>query len=86
MLSRKILLFSTAILSLSACSAAERLANVGSAPSLSRIENPAEEGRYRKVSMPMPQIEEVKPQQNSLWAGIKKPFSKHKPPNKIDEI
>ena len=54
---------------LGGCSAADRLANIGSAPSLSKIDNPAEEGRYRKISMPMPDIVEIEKQKNSLWGG-----------------
>ena len=75
-----------AILLLSACSAADRLASVGEAPKLSKIENPAEEGKYRKVSMPMPEIQEIKPQKNSLWGGDKQTFFKDQRANNIGDI
>lgn len=74
------------IMVLSGCSAADRLANIGSAPSLSKIENPAEEGDYRKVSMPMPEVAEVKKENNSLWGGDKQTFFKDQRANNIGDI
>ncbi len=75
-----------AVVLLTGCSAAERLANVGEAPKLSKIENPAEEGRFRKISMPMPEINEIKPQKNSLWGGDKQTFFKDQRATKIGDI
>ena len=74
------------ILLLSACGAADRLANVGSAPSLSPIENPAEDGDYTRVSMPMPTIEKTKPEKNSLWGGERQTFFKDQRANDIGDI
>ncbi len=54
---------------LTGCSAGERLANIGSPPAMSRIENPAEEKQYRSISMPMPEVKTVAPENNSLWSG-----------------
>ena len=62
----------SAVLLLSACSAAGRLANVGSAPDLAPIKNPAEHGDYQKVAMPMPAMHEVKKEKNSLWGDNNK--------------
>lgn len=84
---RKLLSTVSAVLMLSACSAADRLANVGSAPELSNIENPAETGEYQRVSMPMPQLVEVKPEKNSLWGGNnRQTFFKDQRANNIGDI
>jgi flagellar L-ring protein precursor FlgH len=74
------------ILLLTACGAAERLANVGAAPEMSRIENPAEEGQYTKVSMPMPAVKEPIRQNNSLWAGNRQTFFKDQRATNVGDI
>ena len=51
---RTSLLVSLAGLMLSGCGLMDRLAGVGAAPEMSRIENPTESSGYRPVSMPMP--------------------------------
>ena len=71
---------------LTGCSAADRLANVGSAPSLSSIENPAENGDYTKISMPMPDVREPNRQMNSLWGGDKTAFFKDQRASKVGDI
>lgn len=85
---KKIKLLSTvsALLLLSACSAAERLANVGEAPDLAPIKNPAENGQYQVVSMPMPEIKEVITEKNSLWGGDRQTFFKDQRANNIGDI
>lgn len=82
----KLLTTVSAVLMLSACGAAGRLANVGKAPELSTIENPAENGDYQRVSMPMPQMAEVKPQKNSLWGGNKQTFFKDQRASNVGDI
>ncbi len=74
------------IVFLTACGAAERLANVGAAPELSRIENPAESGEYTKVSMPMPAVVDVAREKNSLWAGSRQTFFKDQRATNIGDI
>ncbi len=49
------------------CSAITRLGEVGQAPRLSRIENPAAQPGYRPVSLPMPQPVSEERAPNSLW-------------------
>lgn len=63
-----------ACLSLTACGAGSRLANVGHAPTQSAIENPLASPEYRTVSMPMPAPQPEVKQKNSLWAGQRKTF------------
>jgi len=83
---RQFLIISISVGLLSACSAAERLANVGEEPSLSRIENPSEKGNYRKISMPMPDIEDSVTQKNSLWAGSRQTFFKDQRATQVGDI
>jgi flagellar L-ring protein precursor FlgH len=57
-----------ALLFLVGCTVAEQLAEVGRAPSLSPIDNPASAEGYRPVSLPMPEPESVQSAgANSLW-------------------
>lgn len=71
---------------LSACGATDRLANVGKAPEMSRIENPADNKDYRSVSMPMPPVEEVQKENNSLWASNRQTFFKDQRANQVGDI
>ena len=64
----KLLLVGVCALSLSACSAANRLANVGSAPDMSKIENPAVALGNKRVEMPMPEPVIENREANSLWS------------------
>jgi flagellar L-ring protein FlgH len=52
---------------LAGCGAADRLANIGRAPALSPIENPTAQPGYKPVKMPMPEVQPVSYQPNSLW-------------------
>ncbi len=68
----KFALIATTALTLCACGASERLANIGKAPEQSKIENPTTQPDYKPVSMPMPRAEEVSRSANSLWAKDKR--------------
>lgn len=76
----------TAIMLLSGCGAASRLANVGNPPEVTRIENPVESKDYKQVAMPMPVVEEVTRQNNSLWGGNKQTFFKDQRASNIGDI
>jgi flagellar L-ring protein precursor FlgH len=52
---------------LGACGAADRLANVGRAPTLSAIEDPTAQAGYKPVRLPMPDLQPVSYASNSLW-------------------
>lgn len=82
----KLLITVSAVLLLNACSAADRLANVGSAPDLAPIKNPAEHGDYQKVSMPMPEMAEAEYKNNSLWGGNKQTFFKDQRASNVGDI
>lgn len=61
---------------LSACGAADRLANVGQAPALSAIEDPTAAKGYKPVQMPMPAMEHASFAPNSLWRTGSRAFFK----------
>lgn len=76
----------SAILLLSACGATDRLAQVGKAPEMAPITNPADNQAYRSVSMPMPAVNEVVKEKNSLWASNRQTFFKDQRANDIGDI
>ncbi len=71
---------------LSACSAADRIANIGEAPEMSNIVNQTTERGYQPVSLPMPTPKNVKPQKNSLWAADRTTFFKDQRASDIGDI
>lgn len=82
----KLLTTVSAVLLLSACNAGSRLADIGKAPDMAPIQNPAETGEYKTVSMPMPPVQEVKTESNSLWSGNRQTFFKDQRANNIGDI
>ena len=62
--------------SLGACGAIDRLANVGQAPALSAIEDPTAAKGYKPVQMPMPTMEHASFAPNSLWRTGSRAFFK----------
>lgn len=72
----QLLLVGTMSLSLAACSATERLANVGKIPEVSKIENPQLRPDYQPISMPMPAPQASVRQPNSLWDSSRQTFFK----------
>ena len=74
-------------LSLSACSnTVDRLANVGSAPEMTRIENPQLKSDYTPVSMPMPAPKVAKKEPNSLWDSNRKNFFDDQRADEVGDI
>jgi len=61
---------------LGACTAADRIANVGKAPALSAIEDPTAQPGYKPVRMPMPEPQAVSFAPNSLWRTGSRGFFK----------
>ena len=73
--------------SLVACSAADRVRNIGEAPSLSAIANPTAQPGYRPVQMPMPtSAEPANYSPNSLWQTGSRAFFKDQRANKVGDI
>jgi flagellar L-ring protein precursor FlgH len=65
-----------ASLSLAGCSAGDRLAGLGQAPTLSAIEDPTAQPGYKPVRMPMPNPQPVAFASNSLWRQGSRAFFK----------
>ncbi len=83
---KNIFLTTALSLGLCACSAAERLSEVGRAPELTPIENPATQSSYRAVSMPMPAQKTQIKERNSLWASDRQAFFEDQRANNIGDI
>ena len=71
---------------LSGCNAMDRLANLGQAPELSRIENPTSSPTYEPVTMPMPDPVVAVRQPNSLWQEGSRAFFKDQRASDIGDI
>lgn len=72
--------------SLGACGNLDRLAEVGQAPKMSKIDNPAEQRDYRPVSLPMPAPEVSPRHANSLWRSGARQFFKDQRATKVGDI
>jgi flagellar L-ring protein precursor FlgH len=83
---KKLLLSTAIILSLSACSAAERLSRVGQTPEFSDIENPVEQKGYKPVTMPMPEPQVEISQMNSLWSSNRQAFFEDQRADNVGDI
>ncbi len=71
---------------LGACSAAERLTQIGATPALSAIENPTAQAGYRPVVMPMPEPVVDSYQSNSLFRSGARGFFKDQRAHRIGDI
>jgi flagellar L-ring protein precursor FlgH len=70
----------------SACTTSDRLANIGKAPTLTAISNPTAQAGYRPVTMPMPEVEAVSYQPNSLFRSNAKGFFKDQRAHRVGDI
>ena len=68
------------------CSAIDRVSSIGSAPEMTKIENPVTTADYQPVSLPMPTPKNVKRQRNSLWAADRVTFFKDQRAKDIGDI
>lgn len=77
-----------ALFSLSACNAAQRLSELGSAPALSPVDNPTLRADYKPVTFPQPAPEpEVSAKTaNSLWKPGGRSFFKDQRAGKVGDI
>jgi flagellar L-ring protein FlgH len=71
---------------LSGCGAVDRLANIGQAPEMSRIEDPTRSAGYQPVTMPMPAPVVATRQANSLWQEGSRAFFKDQRASDIGDI
>ncbi len=78
--------FALLALSLGACNILPRLAQVGRAPPLSRIENPASIAGRQPIEVPMPAPAELAHQPNSLWRPGSRDFLQDQRAAKVGDI
>ncbi|HOO50766.1 MAG TPA: flagellar basal body L-ring protein FlgH [Alphaproteobacteria bacterium] len=82
----KFLLIALTGTALTACSAVDRVKNIGEAPPQSAINNPTYQKDYRPVSMPMPEPQVVAKRGNSLWTGAQQGFFKDQRAKTVGDI
>ena len=82
----KMVMITSALVSLSACNAGQRLSELGEAPALSAVENPSKLAGPEPVQFPMPQKEVYKHQANSLWQAGARQFLKDQRAGKVGDI
>lgn len=75
-----------ALISLSACGAADRLSNIGAPPAQSKITNPVADPDYNVVSMPMPAPRPEVKQNNSLWSASRQTFFEDQRASEVGDI
>jgi flagellar L-ring protein precursor FlgH len=80
-----VLLPLTAML-LGSCSSIDRLAQIGSPPTLSTIENPTTQPGYKPVHMPMPTPQLAAYSPNSLWRNGSRAFFKDQRAQQVGDI
>lgn len=71
---------------LTACGAVDRVANIGQAPEMSKINNPTIQEDYQPVSLPMPTPKNVTREKNSLWASNRQTFFKDQRAKDVGDI
>ena len=79
-------ILAVAVGSLSACNALSRLSEVGSGPTVSRIEDPTQKAGYQPVAMPMPQPVAPPQNANSLWRPGSRAFFKDQRAKDVGDI
>ncbi len=76
----------SSLLALGACGSVDRVANIGRAPEMAKIENPVMQKNYQPVSLPMPAPKDATRQPNSLWDGTRQTFFKDQRANDVGDI
>ncbi len=71
---------------LSGCNLFNRLAEIGSTPPLTQIQNPTQAPGYRPVSMPMPRPVAIAHKPNSLWRPGARSFFKDQRAARVGDI
>ncbi len=87
--SRKASRFSLMLLSctaLAACSAADRISQIGETPEVTQIANPVTQEGYQPVSLPMPAPKNIVRHKNSLWQNDRTTFFKDQRAKDVGDI
>ena len=71
---------------LGACNIVNRLADVGTEPPLTKIQNPKANPGYRPVSLPMPDVMPAEHQANSLWRQGARAFFDDQRASRVGDI
>lgn len=71
---------------LSGCGAANRIAEIGKPPEMTKISNPVTQPDYQPVSLPMPSPQNIERQRNSLWASDRVTFFKDQRAKDVGDI
>ena len=71
---------------LSGCATANKIANIGKAPAMTKIANPMTDPEYQPVSLPMPSPQTSLPEKNSLWQSSRITFFKDQRASNIGDI
>jgi flagellar L-ring protein precursor FlgH len=71
---------------LSGCNTLNRLADLGSTPKISNIENPTTKPDYKPISMPMPAPTQARHNPNSLWRKGSRAFFKDLRASQVGDI
>src|ERR1700761_3592909 len=90
-MSKSVLLLRCALLSsvaafCSGCSTFDKLAQIGTPPPLSPMENPTTKPGYKPVQMPMPTAQPVSYNPNSLWRNGSRAFFKDQRAKQVGDI
>lgn len=72
--------------SLSACTAATRLSEIGDPPKMTPTASPTQQAGYRPVSMPMPTPQVTQPAANSMWRPGARAFFKDQRATEVGDI
>jgi len=82
----KSILIGLSAICLTACTALDRMAELGDAPAMSTIENPTMQADYRPISMPMPAALPDTREVNSLWRAGSRSFFKDQRAGRVGDI
>jgi len=79
-------LLATAVISLAACNALDRVSEIGDTPKMASIEDPTHQPGYTPVKMPMPSPNLVESQPNSLWHTGARAFFRDQRAGRVGDI
>jgi flagellar L-ring protein precursor FlgH len=83
---KRVVNMAAAAMLLGACNVVDRVADIGSPPELTKIENPVTTPAYNPVTLPMPRQRLVAHQPNSLWRPGSRAFFKDQRARQIGDI
>ena len=82
----RLALLTICAMALGGCNMFTRMANIGSEPPLTTIDDPTLQKSYKPVTMPMPPAENLVRQSNSLWRPGARQFFKDQRASKVGDI